>query len=81
VHDNGEWITYVFPRGKHRPHVFYTRELTISPAAIDLCGIVAVPVAADFEKISGGDVAAIFREVTLPEDQFRTVGERLESAH
>jgi Domain of unknown function (DUF4922) len=80
-YDNGEWVTYLFPRGKHRPEVFHTGELTISPAAIDLCGIVAVPLAKDFEKITGEDVAAVFREVTLPQDQFDEVGERLGSAH
>jgi hypothetical protein len=79
-YDNGEWVTYLFPRGKHRPEVFHTGELTISPAAIDLCGILAIPVAKDFEKITGDAVAAVFREITLPQDQFREVAERLGSA-
>lgn len=79
-YDNGDWVTYLFPRGKHRPEVFHTGELTISPAAIDLCGILAVPLAKDFEKITGDAVAAVFREVTLPQDQFREVVERLGSA-
>ena len=30
----GEWIAYLFPRGKHRPAVFHTGELTVSPASI-----------------------------------------------
>lgn len=77
---SGEWVTYLFPRGKHRPEVFYTGELTISPAAIDLCGILAVPLARDFEKITGDAIAAIFREVTLPQDQFCELAERLRSA-
>jgi len=80
-YDGGQWTTYMFPRGKHRPQVFYTGALTISPAAIDLCGILALPVAKDFEKISGDAIAAIFREVTLPEDQFRKVADALESKH
>jgi hypothetical protein len=79
-YDDGEWVTYLFPRGKHRPEVFHLGELTISPAAIDLCGIVAVPLAKDFAKITGDDIAAIFREVTLSQDQFRKVAERLGSA-
>jgi hypothetical protein len=79
-YDNGDWVAYLFPRGKHRPEAFHTGELTISPAAIDLCGIVAVPLAKDFETITAGAVAAVFREVTLPRDQFREVAERLERA-
>jgi hypothetical protein len=79
-YDNGGWVTYLFPRGKHRPEVFHTGELTISPAAIDLCGIVAVPLAKDFAKITSDAIAAVFREITLPQDQYREVVERLGSA-
>src|SRR6202030_3613331 len=79
-HERGEWITYLFPRGKHRPEVFYTGELTVSPASIDLCGIFVVPIAAHFEKITGDAIAAIFREVTLPDGQFEEVAAKLESA-
>jgi ATP adenylyltransferase/5',5'''-P-1,P-4-tetraphosphate phosphorylase II len=67
------WTAYVFPRGKHRPGVFYTGELTVSPAAIDLCGVLVVPVEKDFERISESDVLSIFDEVTLPEDRFSEV--------
>ena len=78
-HDKGEWIAYLFPRGKHRPEVFHTGELTVSPASIDLCGIFVVPRAQDFERITGDAIAAIFREVTLPDNQFQEVAAKLES--
>ena len=77
-HERDEWVTYLFPRGKHRPEVFYTGELTVSPASIDLCGIFVVPIAHDFEKITGDAIAAIFREVTLPDDLFQEVAGKLE---
>jgi Domain of unknown function (DUF4922) len=73
------WTVVVFPRGKHRPDTFYTGELTMSPAAIDLCGILVAPVARDFERITGEEVEAVFREVTLPEASFRELVARLES--
>ncbi len=78
-HERGEWATYLFPRGKHRPEVFHTGELIVSPASIDLCGTFVVPLEHDFEKITGDAIRAIFREVTLPDDQFREVVEKLES--
>ncbi len=78
-HERGEWVTYLFPRGKHRPEVFYTGELTVSPASIDLCGIFVVPLAQDFERITGDAIAAIFREVTLPDYLFQEVARKLES--
>ena len=77
-HERNEWVTYLFPRGKHRPEVFYTGELTVSPASIDLCGIFVVPIAHDFEKITGDAIAAIFREVTLSDDLFQDVAGKLE---
>jgi hypothetical protein len=77
--EGGEWVTYLFPRKKHRPEVFYTGELTVSPASIDLCGIFVVPLAQDFERITGKAIAAMFREVTLPDDQFQEVAGKLES--
>jgi len=72
------WNVYLFPRGKHRPQVFYTGELTVSPASIDLCGIFVAPLEKDFERISGGDIASIFREVTLPDEQMKQVLARRE---
>jgi ATP adenylyltransferase/5',5'''-P-1,P-4-tetraphosphate phosphorylase II len=78
-HERGEWVTYLFPRGKHRPEAFHTGELTVSPASIDLCGIFVVPLAQHFERITGDAIAAIFREVALPDDQFQEVAGKLES--
>ena len=78
-HESGEWVAYLFPRGKHRPQVFHTGELTVSPASIDLCGIFVVPLANDFERITGDAISAIFREVTLPDAQFQEVARKLES--
>ncbi len=78
-HEGGEWVTYLFPRGKHRPVAFDSGELTVSPASIDLCGIFVVPMAHDFEKITGDAIAEIFREVTLPDEQFREVADKLEN--
>ena len=73
----GEWSVFVFPRGKHRPHVFETGELTVSPATIDLSGVFVVPKPDDFAKIRGADIEKIFEEVTLPADQFESVLARL----
>src|SRR5262245_20111575 len=67
------WNVYLFPRGKHRPKVFHTGELTVSPASIDLCGIFVAPLEKDFDRISGQDIASIFREVTLPDEQIEKV--------
>jgi hypothetical protein len=77
-YEQGTWTTYLFPRGKHRPEVYHTGELTVSPASIDLCGIFVVPLAHDFERITGEAIAAIFREVSLSDCVFREVAAKLE---
>jgi hypothetical protein len=68
-----EWTVFLFPRAKHRPDVYHSGELTVSPASIDLCGIFVAPFEKDFAKLSGQDVAAIFREVTLSDPMFEEV--------
>ena len=75
---NDSWTVVVFPRGKHRPHVYETKELTVSPATIDLCGVFVVPVSGDYEKIRGIDIERILEEVTLPGDIFQSVMKSLE---
>jgi hypothetical protein len=81
LYERGEWTTYLFPRGKLRPEVFYRGEVIVSPATIDLCGILVAPRAEDFDNITGESISAIFSEVTLPDSQFQAVANKLEHAH
>jgi hypothetical protein len=76
-HESDGWKVIVFPRDKHRPQAFHTGELTVSPATIDMCGILVTPVFTHFERACGDDIAAVFREVTLPLDPFNDVVFRL----
>jgi hypothetical protein len=73
-YDDGIWTLVVFPRSKHRPARFYEegdRRLLVSPAAIDLCGVVTLPAEKDFERMQKADVEAILDEVTLTPEMFR----------
>jgi hypothetical protein len=69
----------LFPRSKHRPDAFHSGDLAVSPATIDMSGILVAPFARDFERLTGEDVAAVYREVTIPQGQFRDVLSRLEN--
>jgi hypothetical protein len=66
----GEYVVVVFPRAKHRPAVFHSGELTVSPGTIDLCGVFVLPVKKDYDKIRSADIESILEEVTLPQDVF-----------
>lgn len=72
-----ESTVLVFPRSKHRPRVYETGELTVSPATIDLCGVFVVPVPADFDRIRAKDIESILMEVTLPLDLFNQTLDRV----
>ena len=78
-YSDNTWTILVFPRGKHRPRVYETKELTVSPATIDLCGVFVVPVPGDFEKIRGTDIERILEEVTLPAEQYAAVSKQWEA--
>jgi hypothetical protein len=61
-------MLYVFPRGKHRPSCYYAegeQKLTISPAGIDVTGVLVVPELTHFARITPEDVTQIYTEITL----------------
>lgn len=66
------WQGFILPRGKHRPACYDAEgdaKLTISPAAIDLAGVVVVPQPEHFARVTAEDLAAIFAEVGLSDQQ------------
>ncbi len=66
--DGVNWTACIFPRSKHRPACYFAEgeaKLTISPAGIDLAGVLVVPEAAHFARLSETDVERIYAEVTL----------------
>ncbi len=71
--ENGRWMIIIFPRGKHRPSSYYLdgeERLTVSPAAIDLGGVLVVPEDEHFSRIGADDVQKIYAEVTLDNERF-----------
>ncbi|MBK9097056.1 MAG: DUF4922 domain-containing protein [bacterium] len=74
------WSVIIFLRSKHRPEVFYKNEpdkLLISPAAIDLGGVVVTPREEDFHKIDKEILGQIFNEVSLDKTTFSRIEEKL----
>jgi hypothetical protein len=58
----------IFPRAKHRPDAFFREgedRLMISPAVVEMGGILVAPVEKDFEALNALIVEDIFREVSL----------------
>lgn len=82
--DANRWTVIIFPRGKHRPDRYFAEgdaKLTVSPAAIDLAGVLVVPQPDHFAKITSRDVEEIYAEVTLDDARFGRVVEALFDEH
>jgi hypothetical protein len=78
VHDGGHWTVLVFPRARHRPAVYHQGILTWSPGAIDMAGIVVLPVASDLERIRADDIRSVFGEVSLSSDAVIEIASKLD---
>ncbi len=58
----------VFPRAKHRPDAFFLEgddRFAISPAVVEMGGIMVTPIEKDFERLDSAWVEQIFEEVSL----------------
>jgi hypothetical protein len=65
------WVIHLIPRKLHRPTQFFEEgsgQILLSPASVDLGGVIITPREEDFLKISVDDVKDIFRQVCLNEN-------------
>ena len=70
----------VIPRRKHRPDCYYSEgegKLLISPASVDLGGVVIASRKEDFERITAEDIAAIFSEVCITDADVACINDKL----
>jgi Domain of unknown function (DUF4922) len=79
---NGEfgWSVIIFLRSKHRPECFFKEDpqkILISPAAIDLGGVVVSPREEDYLKINKDILNQIFKEVSLDQEIFSGLAKKL----
>ena len=66
--DEGTLRLLIFPRAKHRPAAFFREgddRVVVSPAVIEMGGVIVTPVGRDFDRLDASLVEAIFSEVSL----------------
>ncbi len=66
--DGNKWLLVVFPRAKHRPEAFFRQgadRVAVSPAIIEMGGVLVTPLEKDYERLDESVVEGIFREVSL----------------
>lgn len=63
---DGQVITAIIPRSKHRPDCYYAQDgnILVSPGGIDMFGLVITPRKEDFESLTERQVLDIYRQVT-----------------
>lgn len=62
------WCVIIFPRRKHRPDVYFREgdaQVLISPASVDIGGLIITPIEKDFQKVDAEMIHNIFEEVSI----------------
>lgn len=78
--ENDKWVMAVFPRKCHRPSCFYRDneyKITISPATVDMGGVIIVPLEKDYRQMTPELIEEIFKEVTLSESECNSIIDQL----
>ncbi len=67
----GHYVTLLFPRFKHRPTGFSAPDnpLAISPAALEMAGIIVISNPDQFDRVDAAAVETVFAEVCVPPDK------------
>lgn len=76
----GKWNLIVVPRVKHRPDCYFAdgdAKLLISPASVDMGGVLITPVEADFNKITKEHIRNLFKEVCYDKDSLRKITSKI----
>jgi hypothetical protein len=74
------WRVILFPRSKHRPDAYFREgddRILISPAAVDIGGLIITPLEKDFNAVDARTVEGIFHEVGLPQATVEAAIEKL----
>lgn len=74
--DGQEWMVHIYPRKRHRPHQYFAEgdeKILLSPASIDMGGVLVIPREEDFNRISEKDVMDILNQVCVEEELIRNL--------
>ncbi|MGQ8338096.1 DUF4922 domain-containing protein [Sunxiuqinia sp. A32] len=78
--EENEWNLFLFPRDLQRPSQYFEKgekQLVMSPASVEMGGLVILPREEDFEKITSNDLADIYKQVTINDLDFKKLIEKL----
>jgi hypothetical protein len=73
-YESERWRVFVFPRKLHRPWQFFEEgheKILLSPASVDLGGVLIVPREEDFLKLTAENIPDIFAQVSWTDSNFK----------
>jgi hypothetical protein len=79
-YENGSWNVVVFPRDKQRPTQFFAegeKQILMSPASVEMGGLVILPRKEDFDKITKEDLVDIFSQMTIHDEDFEQLKNKI----
>lgn len=79
-YEDRKWMVCVFPRELHRPSCYGAEgeeNMLISPASVDMGGVLITPLEKDFNKITAKDIRFILSEVCIPPEKFHRLRQRI----
>lgn len=71
-YERNKWNLILIPRKKHRPDQFFSEDnskLLISPASVDMMGLLITPREEDFNSITKPQIEDIYNQVLLSKDE------------
>lgn len=75
-YSENSWRMIVFPRSKHRPDMYFQegdKQVLISPAAVDIGGLIVTPKEKDFQSVDSIIIKKIFTEVSVSHEVTRQI--------
>jgi hypothetical protein len=75
-YSESNWIIHVIPRKLHRPSCYFAEgedKILLSPASVDIGGVLITPREEDFFKINVSDIDQVFSEVCLSEEEISSL--------
>ncbi|HAX97151.1 MAG TPA: DUF4922 domain-containing protein [Prolixibacteraceae bacterium] len=79
---SGVWHIVLIPRRTGRPSEYYADEfekILVSPAAVEMAGLLILPREEDFFKISKENIHSIYHQVSIGNDEFHTLTEQIKT--
>ncbi len=79
---SGIWQITIFPRNSGRPSEYFADDfdkILVSPAAVEMAGLLILPREEDFYKITKENIISIYRQVSISDAAFKNLTEQIKA--